>query len=313
MVSTATDQRPRLRVVVPPEQRADQRIRGELFERSGFVVQTDRRLSQLAHARPPGVTAHQWNCAIRTHFHFVVCDSHDGLPRLGVRFDDPHEQGGDAERTIRMTHTVCETIGLPVARIESPTLRPQAQGRRIVEYLLDARAFHDATRPATGTGDEHAGGNGAEIVETDPPPGFRDIVGRLPDGRSGFVNDLGAVARSAAVDAYVARRLCDPILRGLHVEWASGVAEGWAWLEVREGWCLFERVRLWLRHFPCGLAPGRLAEDLAAMAIGERLKTLETDEPVLRDKARLAEDLDRIRARRDEMLTPFAFDHVSFD
>jgi len=314
MVRTVTDQRRLLRVVVPPEQRAEQWARGELFERSGFLVQTDRRLSQLAHARPPGVTTHQWNRAIRTRFHFVVFDREDGLPRLGVRFDDPHEQGGDAERTIRLTHTVCETIGLPIVRIESPALRPHTQGRKIVEYLLDARAFHDATWPKDGPGDAGAGwtGVGEEAVEVDPLPGFRDIVGRLPDGRSGFVNDLGAVARSAAVDAYVARQLCDPILRGLHVEWASGVAEGWAWLDVREGWCLFERVRLWLRDFPCGLEPGRLAEDLAAMAIGERLKTLVTTEPVLHDKARLAADLERIRARRDEMSTPFAFDHVSF-
>lgn len=321
MASTGTDQERRLRTVVPPEEHAERLARGELFARSGYLVQPDRRLSQLAHARPPGVTTHQWNSAIRTHFHFVVCDRRSGLPRLGVRFDDPRQYAGDAERTIRMTHTVCAAIGLPVARIESPTLHPGAQGRRIVEYLLDARAFRDAASAgtATGPGGPTGGyggdgfGEGGFDDDAEPPLSYRDIVGRLPDGRSGFVNDLGAVARSAAVEAYVARRLCDPIVRSLHVEWSGGVAEGWAWLDVRDGWCLFERVRLWLRDFSCGVAPGRLAEDLAVVAIGERLKTLETTEPTLHDKARLGDALHQIQARRDEMRTPFAFDHVCFD
>ncbi len=122
-------------------------------------------------------------------------------------------------------------------------------------------------------------------VPTGAPIGYRDIIGRLPDGRSGFVNDLGAVARVAAVDAYASRQLTDPIIRGLHVCWKNGPAEGWAWLEVRNGLCIFERTRVWQHRFSCGVDPGRLAEDLAVAAIGERLKLLSTAEPELHEKA----------------------------
>lgn len=293
-----------MRAVIGPEGSAGPLARGELFERAGHLVQPDRRLSQLAHARPPGVTTHQWNSATRTHFHFVVCDPGDGMPLLGVRFDDPQGRGADAERGIRMTHTVCAAVGLPVLRIESPTLRPAGHGRRIIEYVLDARAFSDAT-PALDV-------TVAPDGDSDPLPGYRDIVGRLPDGRSGFVNDLGAVARDAAVTAYVSRQVADPIVRSLHAEWTNGAAEGWAWLEVRDGRCLFERVRLWLQNYSCGVEPGRLAEDLAVLAIGERLKRLDTSEPVLWDRPRLAGELARLRARRHEMRAAFAFEHVSF-
>lgn len=306
MVGIDTDQGQRLRPVFPPQEYADRLGRGELFERGGYLVQPDRRLSQLTPARPPGVTSHQWNSAIRTQLHFVVGDRRDCRPVLGVCFDDPAQHTGDAERVIRMTDTVCEAVGLPLLRVESPTLRPERHGRRIVEYVLDARAFSDAAPVGEPAG---------EPVGDEPPPerlGYRDIVGRLPDGRSGYVNDLGAVARGAAVEAYIARQVADPIIRGLHVEWSGGVAEGWAWLDVRDGRCLFERVRLWLRHFPCGVEPGRLAEDLAVTAIGERLRTLELTEPVLCEKGLLAGELARLRARRDEMRTPFAFAHVSF-
>lgn len=313
MVSTGTERGRRLRAVVPPEQHAHRLTSGELFERGGQLVWRDRRLSQLATARPSGVTTHQWNSATRTHFDFVVCDRHDGIPRLGVCFDDPSRYGPDAERGIRIAHIVCEAVGLPVLRIESPTLRADGQGRRIVEYVLDARAFSDTRWGAAGVWDVDSASELDDLGDVDPSPGYRDIVGRLPDGRSGFVNDLGAVARGAAVQAYVVRQVADPIIRGLHVAWADGVAEGWAWLTVRDGRYLFERVRLWLHHYACGVEAGRLAEDLAVVAIGERLKTLELTEPVLRDRERLADDLTRLRGRRAEMATPFAFDHVSFD
>ncbi|SDY89661.1 hypothetical protein SAMN05444365_10447 [Micromonospora pattaloongensis] len=97
------------------------------------------------------------------------------------------------------------------------------------------------------------------------------------------------------------------------MRWATGAAEGWGWLEVRDGRCLFERVRVAEHAFSCGVDPGRLAEDLAAAAIGERLKRLDTVEPVLTPKQALGRNLDALRSRRDEMGAPFAFDHVRFD
>jgi hypothetical protein len=56
-----------------------------------------------------------------------------------------------------------------------------------------------------------------------------------------------------------------------------------------------------------------LAEDLAAAAIGERLKALDTVAPPLREKAGVARDFAALRLRRGEMGDEFRYDHLTFD
>lgn len=264
------------------------------FERGGWLVLPDRRLSQLVHRRPPGVTTHQWNSALRTRLDFVVCDPGTGLPCFAVEFVG--QRTDDADRAERMTRAVCRAVGLKMLRIESTTLTADSYGRQMVEYVIDAHNF-TALGPDPATGERLS---------------YRDIVGRLPDGRRGFVNDLGAVARIRAVDAYVEGDLADPLVRGLHVSWKDGPAEGWAWVAVRDGQFLFERTRIWLYDFSFGVAPDQLAEDLAVAGIGQRLKTLGVTEPVLHDRDRLRHELEQLKARRDDLAGGFAYDHVSF-
>jgi hypothetical protein len=285
-----------------PDERAAAVARGDIFERAGYLVQPDRKLGQVLHRRPPGITTHQWSSAARTHLAFVVCDARTCAPVFAVELYDPAGRVPEAQRGDRMTSAVCEAAGLQLLRIESSALRLGSYARRVVEYVIDARAFADAARDQETPG-----------LLSEEPQSYRDILGRLPDGRTGFVNDLGSVARAAAVDAYASRQLVDPIIRGLHVCWKNGPAEGWGWLEVREGLCIFERTRIWQHHFCGGIDPGRLAEDLAAAAIGECLKTLDTVEPVLREKDLLARDFDELRLRGDEMENGFGFDHIFFD
>jgi hypothetical protein len=259
------------------------------FERAGRVVQTGRRLGQVVSRRPPGTTGHQWQTASRARLDFVVADPRTGAPDFAVVLVPPE---ADAARVDRATDAVCAAVGLGLLRIESATLRPEPHGRRIVEYVLDARAF------AAGSGDP-----------TVASPSFREIVGRLPDGRDGFVNDLGALARAAAIEAYAGRLLADPLLRGLRVRWRSGPAEGWGWLDVRAGECLFERVVLHPRRTSCGVDPERFAEDLAALAVGERLRALADGATALDPRPRLAADLDALRRRRADLVEP-AVDHI---
>jgi hypothetical protein len=127
------------------------------------------------------------------------------------------------------------------------------------------------------------------------------------------------------------------------VTWRDGTAEGWAWLEVRDGLCLFERTRIWQPGFSCGVDPSRLAEDLATAAIGERLRALGGGEQPLRtlgggerplralgggerplralgggerplrDRRTLGREFEDLRRRRDEMVADFAYDHISFE
>jgi len=258
----------------------------ESFERGGCVVWPGRRLGQVVPRRPAGTTGHQWSAASRAVLDFLVCDGAAGTPAFAVVMTGPA-----GERADRAVDAVCDAVGVGLLRIRSGTLRPEPHGRRIVEYVLDARAY----------GDSGAAGAG---------PHYREIVGRLPDGREGFVNDLGALARAAAIEAYAGRQLADPLLRGLRVRWRSGPAEGWGWLDVREGRCLFERVVLDPRGVSCGVVPEQLAEDLAALAVGERLRALDAADGGLDDKARLADELRRLRQCRADLVEPTATDHI---
>lgn len=267
-----------------------------LLTRGGLAVYAHRRLSDLVHGRPPGITGHQWSTAIREGFGQVVCAADTGRPLFAVDVAAPPAAGSAAQRAERMKSAVCAAVGLPVLRIESPTLRAAEHGRRLVEYVIDARDWAAAADP----------GDAGSV-------GFRDIVGRLPDGRSGPVNDLGALTRSAAVAAYVDRRLADPIVRGLHVTWQDGPAEGWSWVEVRPGRCLVERVRVGQQRFSCGVDPARLAEDLATVAVGERLRDLDTGPPALVDREQVRREIRALAARRDELVDGFAFDHLCVD
>ncbi|MFJ8578036.1 hypothetical protein [Micromonospora sp. NPDC093277] len=266
------------------------------FTRAGQVGYPSRRLGELVQGRPQGVTGHQWSTALREGFDQVVCAADTGRPVFAVQLAPPAPAGSAARRAERMTSVVCAAVGLPVLRVESSALRGAEQARRLVEYVIDARSYAAGSGPESG-----------DAV------GFREIVGRLPDGRSGLVNDLGALARVAAVEAYVERRLADPIVRGLHVQWTGGPAEGWSWIEVRPGRCLVERVNLFVQRFSCGVAPGRLAEDLAAVALGERLRDLDAVEPYLVDRDELREHVRRLAARRDDFDGGFAFDHLCED
>ncbi|MET8233829.1 DUF2726 domain-containing protein [Micromonospora sp. NPDC005298] len=294
MTSTGSDERGWLRAA--PADGA-----GALFSRAGHRVYPARRLSDLVQGRPPGVTGSQWSSASRAAFDFVLCAEGGGRPVVAVEIGPVPPAGSAQQRAERLKDAVSAAVGLPVLRIGSPTLRAGEQGRRLMEYVIDARAY------AAGAG---LGGDG----DDEPAPvGFRDILGRLPDGRTGPVNDLGALTRAAAVDAYVAGRLADPIVRGLHVRWADGPAQGWSWVQVRPDSCLVERVSVTEHRFSCGVDAARLAEDLATVAVGERLRTAGTDGEPLLPRVELTAQIAALSRRRDELVGGFAFDHLCAD
>ncbi|MEU7611345.1 hypothetical protein [Micromonospora sp. NPDC049204] len=273
--------------------------REPLFGRAGHRVHPALRLSDLVQGRPPGVTGSQWSSASRASFDLVICAADTGRAIVAVQMGPVASAGSAQQRVERLTDAVSAAAGLPVLRIGSPTLRAGEHGRRLVEYVIDARAYV-------------AGGAGATVDGDDPAPvSFRDILGRLPDGRTGPVNDLGALSRAAVVDAYVAGRVADPIVRGLHVRWADGTAQGWSWVQVRPDACLVERVSVTEHRFSCGINAAQLAEDLATVAVGERLRTnAGTD---LLPRAELTAQIVALSRRRDELVGGFAFDHLCAD
>ncbi|MGW3604074.1 hypothetical protein [Micromonospora sp. NPDC005161] len=290
MTSTVSDDRGWLRAL-PADGEQD-----ALLTRAGHRVYPARRLSELVQGRPPGVTGSQWSSASRAGFDLVVCAADTGRPVVAVEIGPVPAAGSAEQRAERLKDAVSAAVGLPVLRIGSPTLRAAEHGRRLVEYVIDAR-------------DYAAGGAGDELNPVD----FRDILGRLPDGRTGPVNDLGALARAAAVEAYVARRLADPIVRGLHVSWADGPAQGWSWVQVRPDACLVERVSVTEQRFSCGVDAARLAEDLATVAVGERLRAAGPVDPDLLPRVELTAEIVALSRRRHELVGGFAFDHLCVD
>ncbi|MGC5290906.1 hypothetical protein [Micromonospora sp. DT231] len=269
------------------------------LSRAGHRVHPARRLSDLVQGRPPGVTGSQWSSASRASFDVVVCAADTGRVIVAVQIGPVAPAGSAQQRAERLTDAVSAAAGLPVLRIGSSTLRAAEHGRRLVDYVIDARAYAAGAAGVTADGDDHA------------PVGFRDILGRLPDGRTGQVNDLGALTRAAAVEAYVAGRVADPIVRGLHVRWADGTAQGWSWVQVRPDACLVERVAVTEQRFSCGIDAAQLAEDLATVAVGERLRAnAGTD---LLPRAELTAQIVALSRRRAELVGGFAFDHLCVD
>ncbi|SNS64363.1 hypothetical protein SAMN05421812_101238 [Asanoa hainanensis] len=254
--------------------------------RSGRHVHTGRRLGQVIGRKPTGVTAGQWNTAANVVVHYLVTDPDTDRPEFALLFTPAADT-----KVARMTTAVCDAVGLPLLRITSPTLSAAENGTQIIGYILDARAY----------------GADADFG------GYRDIVGRLPDGRTGYVNDLSSVARATAVDAYAARQLFDPIIRGIRVHWTGGPAEGWAWLQLHEGGYVFERVQLEEHRTTCGVPADRLAEDLAGAAIGQRLKLRHSAQPDLVDLATIEARLRELSARRDDLVDGFPYEHLLAD
>ncbi|MCM0679112.1 hypothetical protein NCC78_31255, partial [Micromonospora phytophila] len=74
-----------------------------------------------------------------------------------------------------------------------------------------------------------------------------------------------------------------------------------------------ERVTVHEHRFHSGVDAARLAEDLAVVAVGERLRGLETAPPVLTPRDELLAGIRGLRSRRDELANGFAFDHLCVD
>ncbi len=280
---------------------------GGVFERGGALVRPGVALGDLVRRRPVEVTGHQWSTAQRTRFAYVVHPA-SGEPTFAVEFQDPAARLADAARTDRLTSAVCAAAGLALLRVCGAVVGTGTGRLRVIEYVLDARAYTAIT--ARLGEPERPGERDVAALE---PAGFRDIMGRLPDGRTGYVNDLGAVARAAAIEAYANRRLPDPVIRSLHVTWPDGGTQGWAWLRASEDGYLVERAEVSQAEMSCGLPPARLAEDLATAAIGEHLTTLESVPPDLVPRSVLAADLDDLRRRQAEQGCDFRFDHITVE
>jgi len=299
-IGAQTDYR-RRPLLTPAERRARATLE-EIFAHSGSLILPGIKLSRVITHKPPGISASQWDYATRAHFDFVVCDAASYVPDFAVELDDFSHLRPEAQRRDRIKDALCEAANFGLLRIESSAFDRGPGGRRLVEYLIDARGYTRAFGEAQDRGH----------VPADEIGDYRSIIEPLPGGGFGFVNDLGAPARLLAQAASAAGQVEGHAIGETSFAWKNGWSEAWAWLHVRGDFHLFERVRLRSFQFACGFGPENLAEDLAAAAVGQRLGRLGSGDPVLVRRDQMARRLERLRARRDELAYAFTLDEARF-
>ena len=116
----------------------------EVFAHKGSLIFPGVKLSQVIRRRPPAVSGEQWSYATRAHFDFAVCDAGTYIPDFAVELDNASHRRPDAWRRDRMKDAVCEAAGFDLLRIDSRALDRGPGGRRLVEYLIDAREYSRA-------------------------------------------------------------------------------------------------------------------------------------------------------------------------
>ncbi|NLU77732.1 DUF2726 domain-containing protein [Micromonospora sp. HNM0581] len=275
-----------------------------LFERRGRAVWPNQKLSQIIGKRPSGISDQEWSYATRAQLDFIVCDLATRMPDFAVELDDPTHRTPDARRRDGMKDAICRAAGLELLRIESTALRQGAHGRKIIEYLIDARDFMNEVSAQQEVG----------ALPLDEPFDYRSIFGRLPNGRGGFVNDLGATARVEAEEMWKGGLIHSPVIKGICFQRQDGWVEGWAWIRVRGDFFCFEQVQLRQYQFYCGIGSRELAEDLAAAAIGKHLHELKVDAPVLVRWRQICEAFDAAKTDPGRLSEAEAalFSHISF-
>lgn len=283
------------------EEAEAKRVLDEIYEHGEYVVLPGFKLSQVIRSRPPGITLEQWNYATRAHFDFVVADR-SYRTEFAVELDGPSHDTPDGQRRDGMKNALCEAVDLELLRIESSALTPGPKGRRLVEYLIDARELGKAFLEQQEAG----------AIPWDEPYDYRHFLGIGADGRVEFINDLAAPARIAAFAARDAGAIEGDGIRGASFYWKNGWAEGWAWLKFRGDLFFFRSTRLRTYRFFCGMGPGELAEDLSVAAIGEDLAQLETGAATLLRADHIQRRVEATRARQDELEFAGQLAYLSF-
>jgi uncharacterized protein DUF2726 len=284
------------RPLLSPAERQAWAALEEILAHSGSLILPGFKLSQVIRHRPPGISASQWDYATRAHFDFVVCDAASCVPEFAVELDDRTHLRPDAQRRDRDKDALCQAAGFGLLRVESSAFDRGPRGRRLVEYLIDARSYTHAFYEAQARGH----------VPDDWFCDYRAIIGPLPGGGFGFVNDLAEPARARAQRAFAAGRIEGHGIQDMSFSWKNGWSEAWAWLQVRGDLYLFEKTRLRSFRFDCIPGPMSLSGDLAAVAVGRRLGRLGDSDPVLVRRDQMARQLQRVRERRDELECAFS-------
>ncbi|MGW5578870.1 DUF2726 domain-containing protein [Micromonospora chokoriensis] len=288
-----TSDRGFVRPLLSPSERAVEAHLSEMASGRGWRIYAGVKLSAVVDPKPPGVTDRDWyDTATRQHLDFVVTNEQH-LPQFVVELDDPTHRRPDAIRRDRIKDAVLEGAGLEILRIESQHVNKLADGRSLVEYLIDARG-HTA---------KYVDMQSKGLAPRDEWPDYRLLISLHSRGRISLDNDLAMTARMASFHAHKAGKVADMYPQCGNFYWRNGWAEGWTWQKVVKDRYLFASVRLRTYRFRCSMGPGELAEDLAVAAIGRHLERYLAGEGFLLPTSELTRKFNRLAKARSEIET----------
>ena len=289
------------RPLLSANERPAERVLQEVGERHGFRIFPQVKLSQVIHDLPPGLTNREWNYATRATFDFVVCHAETLIPDFAVELDDGTHWQASVRQRDRMKDTICERAGFELLRIEAQHLVEGPLGRRLLEYLIDARDYcrniYDLQQQGSLPWDE--------IFD------YRLVADGMSDGHINYVNDLTGPTIRAVRAAYERGLLSECIVHTLSFDWSSGWSEAWAWIKVRDALFLFAstRVRSYSMFF-CSISPDDLAADLSTAVIGAQVVADKQNEPALVTAEAIGDKWAHLRARRQYLRDPEFLDHL---
>ncbi|QSB17002.1 DUF2726 domain-containing protein [Natronosporangium hydrolyticum] len=252
----------------------------------------------------------QWATATRQHLDFVV--TKDLLPIFAVELDGQTHRSSDAVRRDRIKDKVCASVQLDLLRITSRSLDKIRDGRTIIEYLIDAYASARRLGRSYWVHECDAG-CGVHPDQPDCIPeviDYRHLNAKLRGGRLTFPNDITGDARRDITLAVLDGLLADWNLKSFTFERCDGWTEAWAWLPVRSGGYLFERVEVRRHQFP-SLDPCDLAMDLCWIDLADDTRRLANGEPVIHRSIDITRRFNKLAASRSVLRTSGQVEHCT--
>ena len=281
----------------------------------GWEVLAQVKVSQVIDKRPGDVSVREWDYATRAVFDFVACDANTMVPEFAIELDDLSHLSADGLRRDAMKNRLCEADNFELLRVEMSSFEPGPRGRRIIEYLLDARRAHEAFTAAQDAGNVPAD----EIFDfgtTISVKGIKDVWDSNDPGQM-FPNELGRPTVEMLWKAYGAGLIARPMTQPLSFEWRSGSAEAWAWVRPTTPASLpplviVGKAKVRAFTFRAGITPRQLAEDLAVVALGSKFTRWQAGEAEAQRAMDVQADLQALLAQQSEMLDSMMLRHARF-
>jgi hypothetical protein len=255
----------RRKKLVNHSEEVTERILESVARYYGARVFSKPRLADVVDLSSSGLTDPLFNYGLKAHLDFVVTDE-EAKALFAVEFDGPyHLSDRSARIRDRKKNSICEQLGLPLARVQDEHVFEEIRGQRYLEWLTDIFFSAKDIREARRDG----------IV---PPMTVIDPMGFLTHSRLEGSRPLFLSGRDRTELIELAKDgLISPptpaILRGTGNDGASKCL---AITVSEDGKALIGKGSLYLRGF--GISASEAAEEIALVNLAANVRDYQTDE-----------------------------------